>query len=96
MSRSHKLDLREVEVSPDGRYVRFEEKLGSGAYKEVYLCYDTETGKECAWNTVQLGRIPESEKRRIVMETEILASLHHPAHHQLLSRVGEPAARPNM
>ena len=78
MSRSHKLDLREVEVSPDGRYVRFEEKLGSGAYKEVYLCYDTETGKECAWNTVQLGRIPESEKRRIIMETEILASLHHP------------------
>ena len=78
MSRSHKYDLREVEVSPDGRYVRFEEKLGSGAYKEVYLCYDTETGKECAWNTVQLGRIPESEKRRIIMETEILASLHHP------------------
>ena len=41
MSRSHKLDLREVEVSPDGRYVRFEEKLGSGAYKEVFLASAT-------------------------------------------------------
>ena len=78
MSRSHKLDLREVEVSPDGRYVRFEEKLGSGAYKDVYLAYDTETGKEVAWNTVNLSRIPAGEKRRIRMETEILASLHHP------------------
>ena len=78
MSRLHKLDLREVEVSPDGRYVRFEEKLGSGAYKDVYLAYDTETGKEVAWNTVNLARVPVGEKRRILSETEILASLHHP------------------
>src|ERR1700761_6793328 len=78
MRRSHKLDLREVEVSPDGRYVRFEEKLGSGAYKEVFLCYDTETGKEVAWNAVNLARVPLNERKRIRMETEILASLHHP------------------
>ena len=40
--RSH--ELHTVETSPDGRYFRFDEKLGSGAYKEVYLCYDSETG----------------------------------------------------
>jgi hypothetical protein len=28
---------------------QFDEKLGNGAYKEVYLAYDTETGKEVAW-----------------------------------------------
>ncbi len=106
MSR-HRTDLREVEQSPDGRYVRvsaasrgrhetplqqrlrvtssdaaqclrstaclrqgpslacvtelpfplaaavalqFDEKLGNGAFKEVYLSYDTETGKEVAWS----------------------------------------------
>lgn len=70
--------VREVEKSPDGRYVRFDHKLGSGAYKDVYLAYDTETGAECAWNTVSMSRLPESEKRRIAMETQILSSLNHP------------------
>jgi len=28
---------------------QFDEKLGNGAFKEVYLSYDTETGKEVAW-----------------------------------------------
>lgn len=71
-------DLKEVETSPDGRYVRFDEKLGNGAYKEVYLCYDTETGKEVAWNTVEMKRLPIAEKKRIRLETEILRELSHP------------------
>lgn len=29
--------------------LQFDEKLGNGAFKEVYLSYDTETGKEVAW-----------------------------------------------
>jgi serine/threonine protein kinase len=77
MSR-HRTDLKEVEQSPDGRYLRFDEKLGNGAFKEVYLSYDTETGKEVAWNTVELRRLPANEKRRIRSETEILAELQHP------------------
>ena len=44
--RARRNSLHEVETSPDGRYIRFDEKLGSGAYKDVYLCYDTETGQE--------------------------------------------------
>lgn len=70
--------FHEVESSPDGRYVRFDERLGTGAYKEVYLAYDTETGKEVAWNTVEMKRLPVAEKRRIRMETSILSRLHHP------------------
>jgi serine/threonine protein kinase len=57
---------------------QFDEKLGSGAYKEVFLSYDTETGKEVAWNTVTLARLPPGERKRIRMETEILNSLDHP------------------
>lgn len=59
-------------------FFQFDEKLGSGAYKEVFLAYDTETGKEVAWNTVTLARLPPNEKKRIRMETEILAELDHP------------------
>ncbi len=47
-------ELQEVESSPDGRYVRFDERIGVGAYKEVWRGYDTETGKEIAWNTIDL------------------------------------------
>lgn len=71
-------DLREAETSPDGRYVRFDEKLGNGAYKDVYLSYDTETGKEVAWNTVNLSRLPQTEIDRISSETDILGKLSHP------------------
>ena len=42
MSRNN---LTEAETSPDGRYVRFDQKLGAGAQKDVYLGFDTETGK---------------------------------------------------
>ena len=78
MSRHAASAFHEVESSPDGRYVRFDEQLGSGAYKVVYLAYDTETGKEVAWNAVQMKRLPVAEKRRIRMETSILSRLHHP------------------
>ena len=37
-----------VERSPGGRYLRFLEKLGSGAYKDVYRAYDTIEGIEVA------------------------------------------------
>jgi WNK lysine deficient protein kinase len=77
MSRP-RVDSRVVEVSPDGRYERFDERLGTGAYKEVWLAYDTETGKEVAWNTVEIRKLPLSEKKRIKLETEILAELTHP------------------
>ena len=51
-----------VEESPRGRYLRFRELLGKGAYKEVWRSYDTVEGIEVAWNVVNLKNIPPSEK----------------------------------
>ena len=68
----------EVETSPDGRYIRFASKLGSGAYKNVFLAYDTDTGTEVAWNTVDMKRVPKIERKRLKGETEMLKSLKHP------------------
>lgn len=31
---------------------QYNQKLGSGAYKQVWLGYDADSGKEVAWNTV--------------------------------------------
>ncbi|CEP00868.1 non-specific serine/threonine protein kinase [Plasmodiophora brassicae] len=77
MSHRNRADLEGVETSPDGRYIRFDEKLGSGAYKSVWLAYDTDLGIEVAWNTVELKRLPEREKVRLKSETDILKNLNH-------------------
>ena len=69
----------EVETSPTGRYVRFNTKLGSGAFKMVYAAYDSETGIEVAWNIIPFDKVTsEAEKKRIEGEWRLLRSLHHP------------------
>lgn len=65
------------EQSPQGRYVRFVEKLGSGAYKDVYRAYDTIEGIEVAWNQVNLSGLPKGDKARIINEVRLLERLHH-------------------
>ena len=76
-SQKNKKDEGIIEKSPGGRYVRFAEKLGSGAYKDVYRAYDTIEGIEVAWNMVNLGGIPKSEKARIINEVRLLEKLNH-------------------
>eukprot|EP00571_Detonula_confervacea_P012855 CAMPEP_0172303020 /NCGR_PEP_ID=MMETSP1058-20130122/4623_1 /TAXON_ID=83371 /ORGANISM="Detonula confervacea, Strain CCMP 353" /LENGTH=1418 /DNA_ID=CAMNT_0013013699 /DNA_START=255 /DNA_END=4511 /DNA_ORIENTATION=- len=67
-----------VEKSPAERYIRFKEKLGSGAYKDVFRAYDTIEGIEVAWNVVKLFGVPKAERIRIVNEVRLLERLHHP------------------
>lgn len=45
---------RIVEESPKGRFLRFNEELGFGAYKTVYKGYDSDSGCEIAWNVIKL------------------------------------------
>lgn len=66
-----------VEKSPGGRYLRFLEKLGSGAYKDVYRAYDTIEGIEVAWNVVNLSGVPKLERQYIVNEVRLLEKLNH-------------------
>ncbi|KAK2976385.1 hypothetical protein RJ640_008095 [Escallonia rubra] len=39
-----------VEISPNGRYLRYNEILGSGAFKVVYKGFDKVYATEIAWN----------------------------------------------
>jgi len=61
-----------VEHSPHGRYVRFNVRLGQGAYKEVWKAYDTSEGVEVSWNTLSLKTIPKQDRRRVITELKIL------------------------
>ena len=66
-----------VEKSPGGRYLRFSEKLGSGAYKDVYRAYDTSEGIEVAWNVVNMSGVAKMERQYIVNEVRLLEKLNH-------------------
>lgn len=64
-----------TEKSPKGRYHRFTEKIGSGAYKEVYKAYDIDLGIYVAWNIIDFGRLNDLQKKLIRDELKILISL---------------------
>lgn len=67
-----------VEESPDKQFSRYKKQLGSGTFKDVYLAIDTESGKEVAWNVVDLKKITNKDSHRIKQEVELLTSLRHP------------------
>ena len=72
------LERKVVEQSPKGRFQRFEEELGAGSQKKVFLAYDTETGREVAWNSVIMDIKDENSIKKIKSEIEILKPLKHP------------------
>ena len=71
-------DRKVVEESPKGRFQRSEELLGFGSQKKVYLAYDTDTGREVAWNAVAVNIMNEDSIKKIKAEIEILKPLKHP------------------
>ena len=57
-----------VEQSPKGRFARFNRKLGSGSYKQVWLGFDMDTGREIAWNVIAFQHMTHHERKRIQVE----------------------------
>ncbi|XP_028781791.1 probable serine/threonine-protein kinase WNK3 [Neltuma alba] len=72
-------DSEFVEVDPTGRYVRYKEVLGKGAFKEVYRAFDELEGIEVAWNQVKVDeRMHNSEDlERLYSEVHLLKTLKH-------------------
>ena len=65
--------------SINGRYERFNTKLGEGAFKRVYKAFDTFEQIDVAWNVIDLSSINiDTERQRIFKECEILRKLNHP------------------
>jgi len=46
-----------VGISPDGRFLKFEEEIGRGSFKTVYRGLDTQTGVAVAWCELQVSKI---------------------------------------
>ncbi|KAK2992297.1 hypothetical protein RJ640_020290 [Escallonia rubra] len=69
-----------VEESPDGRYIRYAEILGSGAFKVVYKGFDQDEGIEIAWNQMCMkddALQSATHRERLLSEAVLLKSLKH-------------------
>ncbi|KAK6239675.1 hypothetical protein QUC31_005144 [Theobroma cacao] len=66
-----------VERDPTGRYVRFDEVLGKGAFKTVYRAFDEVDGIEVAWNQVRIDDVLRSPEdlEKLYSEVHLLRSL---------------------
>ncbi|RZC62436.1 hypothetical protein C5167_024201 [Papaver somniferum] len=66
-----------VETDPSGRYIRYREILGRGAFKTVYKGFDEVDGIEVAWNQVRIGEVIHSDQdlERLYAEVNILKTV---------------------
>ncbi|XP_027334840.1 probable serine/threonine-protein kinase WNK10 [Abrus precatorius] len=68
-----------VEKDPTGRYLRYNEILGKGAFKTVYRAFDEVDGIEVAWNQVKIDGLFHSvdDLAKLYSEVHLLKSLKH-------------------
>eukprot|EP00250_Pteridium_aquilinum_P005468 c15554_g1_i3 orf=1029-4460(+) len=68
-----------VEMDPTGRYGRYNEVLGKGAYKTVYKAFDDLDGIEVAWNQVKIHDVLQNagDIERLYSELHLLKTLKH-------------------
>lgn len=67
-----------IGMSPDERFLKFEEEIGRGSFKTVYRGLDTQTGVSVAWCELQEKKLNKSERMRFREEAEMLKGLQHP------------------
>ncbi|GMI72206.1 with no lysine (K) kinase 3 [Hibiscus trionum] len=72
-------DAEFVEIDPTGRYGRYREVLGRGAFKKVYRAFDELEGIEVAWNQVKVTDLLRNSEdlERLYSEVHLLKTLKH-------------------
>ncbi|XP_075661888.1 putative serine/threonine-protein kinase WNK3 isoform X1 [Castanea sativa] len=72
-------DTEFIEVDPSGRFGRYKEVLGKGAFKKVYRAFDELEGIEVAWNQVKVADLLRNSEdlERLYSEVHLLKTLKH-------------------
>ncbi|KAH9316977.1 hypothetical protein KI387_018746 [Taxus chinensis] len=68
-----------VEIDPTGRYGRYTDVLGKGAFKTVYRAFDEVEGIEVAWNQVRIDELLQNpdDLERLYSEVHLLKTVKH-------------------
>ncbi|GAU35074.1 hypothetical protein TSUD_69970 [Trifolium subterraneum] len=67
------------EIDPTGRYIKYKEVIGKGAFKTVYRAFDEVNGIEVAWGQIQIDELLKrpGDLDRLYSEVHLLKSLKH-------------------
>ncbi|KAK2438777.1 no lysine (K) kinase [Trifolium repens] len=67
------------EIDPTGRYIKYKDVIGKGAFKTVYRAFDEVNGIEVAWGQVQIDELLKrpGDLDRLYSEVHLLKSLRH-------------------
>ncbi|KAJ0837404.1 putative protein kinase WNK-NRBP family [Helianthus annuus] len=73
------LEVDYVEMDPSGRFIRYPEVLGKGAFKKVYKAFDQFDGIEVAWSRLRIDNVLRSpdDYKKLYSEVHLLKSLNH-------------------
>ncbi|CAG0913505.1 unnamed protein product [Notodromas monacha] len=71
-------EVRPVDSSADGRFLKFADEIGRGSFKTVYRGLDTQTGVDVAWCELQEKKLTKKERDRFREEAGLLKTLQHP------------------
>ena len=66
-----------LEISPSGRFKRFNDILGEGSSKTVYRGIDLSNNKSIAWNIISAINLTQKNKEQICKEVEIFKTVNH-------------------
>ena len=64
-----------AEVSPNGRFRRTKEVLGTGSFKKVYKAFDAHLGRKVAWSVVDISPLGPKDRELILGEINILEEI---------------------
>ncbi|XP_057831818.1 probable serine/threonine-protein kinase WNK2 [Cryptomeria japonica] len=76
---SDETDSEFEELDPSGRYGRYKEVLGKGAFKTVFRAFDELEGMEVAWNQIKVHDVLQTSEdlERLYSEVHLLRTLKH-------------------
>ena len=62
--KSEKDDEKELEKSPDKRFIKYDKEVGRGSFKTVYKSLDSSTGSTVAWLELQPHKLTKEDRSR--------------------------------
>ncbi|KAI9092211.1 hypothetical protein K1719_027711 [Acacia pycnantha] len=65
-------DADVVEKDPTGRYIRYDDMLGRGAFKTVYKAFDEDDGMEVAWSKEDIVHVLQSPVKLEMLYSETI------------------------
>ena len=66
---------KEIEKSPDKRFIKYDKEVGRGSFKTVYKSLDSSTGSTVAWLELQPHKLTKEDRTRFKVRNKWLRNI---------------------